>query len=385
MRVFARVFIVYFTTTVLGVTMTSSSWSSAHSVKKDIVDTAVFAGSFSTLVTAVEAAGLVDTLKGEGPFTVFAPTDEAFKAIPEKTLKVLLEDKEALTAILTYHVVPGKFMAIDVVKLTSAKTVNGQEVAVDVNDDKVFIDGARVVKTDIECTNGVIHVIDTVIMPKDIVDRAAGVEDFSTLFAAVKAAGLVETLKDNGPFTVFAPTNEAFSALPEGTVENLLKPENKEKLTSILTYHIVAGKILAEDVLKLKKAETVQGQDVTVKVNDGNVMINGAKVVKTDVLVNNGVIHVIDSVLLPKEADKIGMIREAIRKGAPLYNHGHVADCVDIYRNTAMKLLQTGGIPKQVSLDLTHALETINHVHDEKEQAWILRMGLENAYSHLNG
>jgi len=131
---------------------------------KDIVDTAVGAGSFKTLVAAVQAAGLVDTLKGKGPFTVFAPTDEAFAKLPKGTVEALLKDKDKLTAILTYHVVPGKVLAADVVKLTSAKTVNGKEVKIDAKDG-VMINDSKVIKADIETSNGVIHVIDTVLMP----------------------------------------------------------------------------------------------------------------------------------------------------------------------------------------------------------------------------
>jgi uncharacterized surface protein with fasciclin (FAS1) repeats len=132
----------------------------------DIVDTAVAAGAFSTLVKAVRAAGLVETLKGTGPFTVFAPTDEAFAKLPAGTLDAVLADKAKLAAILTYHVVPGKVMAADVVKLTSAKTVNGQTVKIAVDGGKVMVDGANVVKTDIAASNGVIHVIDAVLLPK---------------------------------------------------------------------------------------------------------------------------------------------------------------------------------------------------------------------------
>jgi uncharacterized surface protein with fasciclin (FAS1) repeats len=132
---------------------------------KDIVDTAVAAGQFKTLVAAVQAADLVETLKGEGPFTVFAPTDEAFAKIPKEKLEALLKDKKALAAILTYHVVPGKVMAADVVKLTSAKTAQGKEVTIDAKEGQVTINGAKVIKTDIVCKNGVIHVIDAVIMP----------------------------------------------------------------------------------------------------------------------------------------------------------------------------------------------------------------------------
>ncbi len=134
-----------------------------------------------------------------------------------------------------------------------------------------------------------------------IVEVAVGNKDFSTLVAAVKAAGLVETLSGKGPFTVFAPTNAAFDALPKGTVETLLKPENKEKLVAVLTYHVVSGKVMAADVVKLDEAKTVQGQAVKIVVADGGVKVDNAKVVKTDIVCKNGVIHVIDAVILPKD------------------------------------------------------------------------------------
>jgi len=136
---------------------------------------------------------------------------------------------------------------------------------------------------------------------KTIVEVAVGSDDFQTLVAAVKAADLVDTLSGKGPFTVFAPTDEAFGKLPKGTLEDLLKPENKAKLTAILTYHVVAGKVMAADVVKLKNAKTVQGQNVRIRVKDGNVMVNKANVVKTDIACKNGVIHVIDAVILPPE------------------------------------------------------------------------------------
>jgi len=132
---------------------------------KDIVDTAVGAGSFTTLAKALQAAGLVETLKGAGPFTVFAPTDEAFAKLPAGTLEALLKDTEKLRGILTYHVVPGKVMASDVVKLDSAKTVNGKPLSIEASGGSVTVGGAKVVKADIACSNGVIHVIDTVVLP----------------------------------------------------------------------------------------------------------------------------------------------------------------------------------------------------------------------------
>jgi uncharacterized surface protein with fasciclin (FAS1) repeats len=135
---------------------------------------------------------------------------------------------------------------------------------------------------------------------QDIVDTAVAAGSFKTLAAALKAAGLIDTLKGKGPFTVFAPTDDAFAKLPAGTVEDLLKPENKAKLTAILTYHVVAGKVMAADVVKLKSATTVNGKSVQIRVEGGTVMVDNAKVVKTDIGTSNGVIHVIDAVLLPK-------------------------------------------------------------------------------------
>jgi uncharacterized surface protein with fasciclin (FAS1) repeats len=135
---------------------------------------------------------------------------------------------------------------------------------------------------------------------KDIVDTAVAAGQFETLAAALDAADLVDTLKGDGPFTVFAPTDEAFAKLPAGTVENLLKPENRDQLIAVLTYHVVPGKVKAADVIKLDEAKTVNGQSVAIKVADGAVRVDNAKVVKTDIVASNGVIHVIDTVILPQ-------------------------------------------------------------------------------------
>ncbi|MDJ0976298.1 MAG: fasciclin domain-containing protein [Planctomycetota bacterium] len=268
--------------------------------QKDIVDTAVGAGSFNTLVAAVKAAGLVDTLKGEGPFTVFAPTDDAFAALPAGTVEGLLKDKAALTKILTYHVVPGRVAAADVVKLNFAETVNGQAVRIQTSGSNVMIDGAKVVQADIKTSNGIIHVIDKVILPrKDIVDTAVEAGAFKTLVTAVKAAGLVDTLKSKGPFTVFAPVDAAFAKLPEGTIPALLK--DKAQLTAVLTYHVIPGRVLSGD-LKVGTIEvaTVQGSKLRIeKKRDGSVFVDGAQVKTADVVTGNGIIHIIDSVVLP--------------------------------------------------------------------------------------
>ncbi len=280
---------------------------------KDIVDTAIANGSFNTLVAAVQAAGLVDTLKGEGPFTVFAPTDDAFAKLPAGTLDELLANPEELKNILLYHVVPGKVMAADVVTLDgkSADTaLEGKQIDIAIDGDKVMLnDSANVIATDVAATNGVIHVIDSVILPPadeamaemDIVDTAVADGRFTTLVAALQAANLVDTLKGEGPFTVFAPTDEAFAKLPAGTVEALLK--DIPQLTNILLYHVVPGKVMAADVVGLdgKSAETaLEGSQIAVKMDGDKVILNdNVMVIITDMQTTNGVIHVIDAVLLP--------------------------------------------------------------------------------------
>ena len=286
----------------------STCWAQAVACDgKDIVDTAVAAGSFKTLAAALKAAGLVDTLKGEGPFTVFAPTDKAFAKLPAGTLDDLLkpENKDKLTAILTYHVVPGRLAAKDVSAIKSAKTANGQELTIAVNESVVMIDGAKVAKADIMCRNGVIHVIDAVVLPKeptkidkDIVDTAVSAGSFKTLVAAVQAAGLVTQLKGAGPYTVFAPTDEAFAKIPKADLDALMK--DKAKLSSVLQYHVLTGNVSAADLKMMKDFGTAQGQRIQIASSGTTLKLNNATVVKADVPASNGVIHVIDTVLLPK-------------------------------------------------------------------------------------
>lgn len=309
----------------------------------DIVDTAVAAGSFNTLVTAVQAAGLVDTLKGEGPFTVFAPTDEAFAKLPAEVLEAALADPEGLlTQVLLYHVVPGKVMSTDLSDGLEAATAQGEPVTFTIGDGVAMVNDANIVAADVAASNGVIHVIDTVILPPsivaaaaeaaatpaateeavaeaaatpepteevaaeaavaDIVDTAVAAGSFNTLVAAVQAAGLVDALKGEGPFTVFAPTDEAFAKLPQETIDALLADPTGD-LTQILLYHVVPGKVMAADLSDGLEAATLQGGSVSFKLSDGGAMVNDANIVATDIETANGVIHVIDSVILPPAAE----------------------------------------------------------------------------------
>jgi uncharacterized surface protein with fasciclin (FAS1) repeats len=293
-------------TTATTVAPATTSTAAPQQEEADIVAVATEAGSFSTLLTAVEAAGLVETLQGDGPFTVFAPTDEAFAALPEGMLDSLLTDTEALSQVLLYHVVEGEVMASDVVELESAPTVQGEDIAITVEGDSVKVNEANVVSTDVVASNGVIHVIDRVILPPsmseaaamgDIVETAQAAGGFTTLLTAVEEAGLVETLKGQGPFTVFAPTDEAFASLDEGTLDALLA--DPEALSQVLLYHVVPGQVTADQVVELESAETVEGGSVAIRVEDGQVFVNDAQVIATDVLTSNGVIHVIDKVIVP--------------------------------------------------------------------------------------
>ena len=282
---------------------TSYMQESPALAKASILETAKAASVFTTLEAALGAADLTTALSGDGPFTVFAPTDAAFAALPEGTIASLLEPgaKGMLQNILTYHVVPGSIMAGDVVKSDFLTGLNGQRLNFMMKENGAYLAGAKIITTDIECSNGIIHVIDAVMLPNssDIIDTAVAAGDFKTLAAALGAANLVEALKGDGPFTVFAPTDAAFAALPKGTVENLLKKENRQMLTDILTYHVVPGRIYAGMAIKSESAATLQGGELRFRFLGDRVLVNGAKIVKSDIETSNGVIHIIDTVLLP--------------------------------------------------------------------------------------
>ncbi len=292
--------------------------------EKDIVETAMAADGFATLVQAVQAGGLTDTLKAPGPFTVFAPTDAAFDALPEGALQDLLkpENVRKLQDILKYHVVAGRLDSSAVADADQVETVLGESIEVSVSEDgAVMIGGAEVVQADIECSNGVIHGIDAVLLPPaedtppdddaetptdeaDIVATARAAGNFQTLIAALEAAQLVDVLEGKGPFTVFAPTDAAFDALPEGTLENLLKPENADTLRTILLFHVVPDKLTASDVAGMQVIPTAADIPLTVQPAKGAIVVQGASVSGADIECSNGVIHVIDAVMLPPQPEE---------------------------------------------------------------------------------
>ncbi|MEZ6185914.1 MAG: fasciclin domain-containing protein [Planctomycetota bacterium] len=275
-----------------------------------IVETAQHAGQFETLLTAVKQAGLAETLMGEGPYTVFAPTDAAFAKLKPGTLDLLLtpEGLPTLRLILKHHVLAGAAPASAAQKVERLSPLSGQPLAVTRTHDGLQIGQANVVKADVHCTNGVIHVIDRVLLPntKDLVETAQHAGQFETLLAAAKAAGLVEALQGEGPLTVFAPSDAAFAKLPEGTVASLLRPENRAKLAAILKAHVVSGRIDSAAALKAGEATTLGGAAWTIGNDEGAVRVGPATVLQADVYAANGVIHVIDQVLIPAEKPACG-------------------------------------------------------------------------------
>merc|ERR1711959_449501 len=287
----------------------------------NIIGLAAATPDLSTLVTAIKAGNLVSTLSSTGPFTVFAPTNEAFAKLPAVYLKQLLDPKNVklLQKLLEYHVVAGAAVhAADLKLLQFVKTVEGQQVSIVKRDGSVLVNGAKVTTADADASNGVVHIVDTVLLPPDmpspspsntmvdaednIIGLAAATPDLSTLVTAIKAGNLVSTLSSTGPFTVFAPTNEAFAKLPAVYLKQLLDPKNVKLLQKLLEYHVVAGAAVhAADLKPFQFVKTVEGQQVSIVKRDGSVLVNGAKVTTADADASNGVVHIVDTVLIPPD------------------------------------------------------------------------------------
>ena len=285
----------------------------------DIVDVASGNKDFSILVAALQKAELVSALQGEGPFTVFAPTDAAFtKLLGELNITAdQLLNHPQLAEVLTYHVVSGKVMSTDLSDGMEAATLKGDKIKVDLKDG-VKINMSTVTTADVPATNGVIHIIDTVLvpadfkldkaiqkeeakdMPKTVVDIALGNKDFSILVAALQKADLVSALQGEGPFTVFAPTNAAFEDLLKALNISASDLLNQPDLAKVLLYHVVSGKVMSTDLTEGLEAATLNGEKVKFDLSSG-VKVSGSAVTSADIEAGNGVVHVIDKVLVPAD------------------------------------------------------------------------------------
>lgn len=365
----------------------------ANAQQKNIVETAIGAGNFNTLVTAVKAAGLADALSGHDQLTVFAPTDEAFSKLDPQLLQSLLlpENKAKLVAVLTYHVVPGRVSAETAYGLRNANSLAGQRLNLSLDGQAPMINDASIITTDIGCTNGVIHVIDKVMVPAldTIPETATKAGTFNTLLAAVGAAGLGEVLGGKGPFTVFAPNDNAFAALPAGTVETLLKPENKQKLIDILKYHVVAGRVYDNDAVKAGRANTLLGRSVQIGFSAEGIKVNDSKVIAKNVDASNGVIHVIDEVLLPSggvtPSEALATLTTAINAGVPVFNSGDAKQCADIYAATLRQLAESGiqGADENTMSMVRTSLDNTNAMLGDTDRAWALRGAVDHLFNRL--
>ena len=279
---------------------------------QSIVEIAVGSPDFSILVAALQKAELVEALQGEGPFTVFAPTDAAFVKLLE-ALGISAEDllnHPQLGEVLLYHVVAGQVLSTNLVNGMTAPTLNGEEITVDLSDG-VKINDSKVTAADVMATNGVIHIIDTVLVPKGfvlnpapivpatVVDIALSNSDFSILVAALQKANLVGALQGEGPFTVFAPTNAAFAKLLQALNISATDLLNQPDLAKVLLFHVVSGNVKSTDLSDGLKAATLTGEELVFDLSAG-VKVSGSNVVLADLVAGNGVVHVIDTVMIPQ-------------------------------------------------------------------------------------
>ena len=287
----------------------SVSFAISLRADKNIVELAEGDKDLSTLVTALKAGKLVTALEGKGPFTVFAPSDEAFAKIPPEDLDKLLEPQniKILDAILEYHVVSGAAVhSKDLKPENRFKTLQGEEILVEAHNGTVYINHeSKVTSADNDASNGVVHIVNHVLFPRpptpteDIIELAERNKDLSTLVSALKAGKLVTTLQGKGPFTVFAPTNKAFAHINPAVLKWLLEPEHIKELDAILEYHVVEGAaVYSKDLKRDQEFKTVEGRSIDVVNYDGHITVNGqAHVLSKDNGASNGVIHVIDRVL----------------------------------------------------------------------------------------
>ena len=362
-----------------------------------------FPEDFGTVIGLLTTLGLDQALVDlDGEFTLFAPTDQAFQELPDGLFMELAkpENAELLKSILLYHGMPGRYPAARALTLVNSSSLEGSTLDFTKFDGGLQVEQAEVIATDLEFAGGVVHAIDKVLVPPAVAiklsdvptDAAAPIAGVSTVFALVEAAGLSEALADKERYTLFAPTDEAFAALPRETVEALLRPENIDALRAVLLNHVVDGGVTAFTALRLAQSvpvgdsvpvEPLGGKALALASKGGELTIGGAVIERTDILLGNAVVHVVDQVLVPEgltlaETDAIAaFLDEVVRRGVASFNAGDTAACAEGYRTALEALLLLGSL-EDAALEsrVRRALDEAEH-EGSRAAAWTLREAID--------
>lgn len=355
-----------------------------------------------TLVKLIALSGI--ELPKDENVTIFAPSEEAFAQLPSETVDFLVspEGNETLRSILSYHIISGEQQSDILLNTRSLLTLNGQTLDIE-RASGLSISGAGVSIVDVPFDGGLVHVIDAVLIPesKSILELAQQTDVLSTLVAAIGAAGIGDQLgSENGPWTVFAPVNSAFSALPDGVVEDLLKPANRTQLIDVLGLHVVPGLISSNGLLTNQRARTYFGNKIEFAIKNGLITVQGANIIATDIQATNGVIHFIDSVITTKKpvntdqttpmksdlnSEAVRIYELAIRRGVPLFNAGQTQACSSVYEIAieSMVALGSNSLDSRGVERLVMGLAEARSTDDWSERAWIYRQALDGAFERF--
>lgn len=388
-----------------GDSASASAADTASNNGNDLVSVAKSAG----LTTLLELVTLAGIKLPKTPVTIFAPTNEAFAAIPKATLEQLLlpESRETLRQILAHHVVPGAQSSGNVLNSRSLTALSNQSLSIDVENSKVA--GASILAVDVPFDGGIVHVIDTVMLPesRSISEIASTEGQLSTLLKAASSANLLTRLeRQSGSWTVFTPVNSAFDKLPPGTVESLLEQGNVRTLTQILGLHVVPGRIEARDLLAKKSLTTLTGTPLAISLKNGKLTLGAnARIIASDIQASNGIIHIIDEVLLPASREPVvardragntattrtdtveefgSIYALAVKFGTPLFNDGNPEACAAVYEVAVETMIRFGR--DQLGNDVIERLMRTRQEGDAsnaRSRAWALRRALDDSYNML--
>ncbi len=365
---------------------------------KKTLDAVAQAAGLKTLMKLVSLAEI--DLPQDEKVTVFAPTDAAFAKLPAETIDFLISPngRSTLQTILSYHIVPGEILSNKMLNTRSLLTLNGQSLDVGM-DDGLSISGSRLSMLDVPFAGGIIHVVDSVLIPesKSILEIASQTSELSTLFAALNAAGIGDQLGTvNGPWTVFAPINSAFTSLDDGVLEDLLKTKNRAELIDLLGLHVIPGRISSSELLANKSARSYFGNKIDFTLESGEFYVQGAKILSADIQASNGVIHLIESVITKNQTtdasqttppsssrnkEAVRLYNLAVGRGVELFNGGQQQACAYVYEVAIESMIALGSDtldPRGVER-LVMGLASGDSESDWTERAWVYRRALDEA------